>query len=189
MDCNVFIFHGTKGHPKENWFPWLKRELELLGCNVFVPQFPTPENQDPEHWFEVFKKYEDLYSPDTILVGHSLGGAFLLRVLEKYDTKIKAAYCVAAPIGILPLKNYKGDKPFIEEPFDWELIKTHADKFYVFHSDNDPLVCLGNGEELAKNLGVDLILVKNAGHFNTEVGYKKFELLLENIKRIITKHL
>jgi len=24
---NVFIIHGADGHPKENWFPWLKSEL------------------------------------------------------------------------------------------------------------------------------------------------------------------
>lgn len=37
---NVFIFHGTEGYPEENWFPWMKRELEQNGCSAFVPQFP-----------------------------------------------------------------------------------------------------------------------------------------------------
>jgi predicted alpha/beta-fold hydrolase len=36
---NIFIFHGTEGHPKENWFPWLKSELEAKDYNVIVPQF------------------------------------------------------------------------------------------------------------------------------------------------------
>jgi hypothetical protein len=24
---NAFIFHGTEGHPQENWFPWMKEKL------------------------------------------------------------------------------------------------------------------------------------------------------------------
>ena len=110
---NVFIFHGTGGYPEENWFPWMKQKLEELGCKVIVPQFPTPENQTLKNWFKVLKDYEQLYNENTILVGHSLGCAFLLRVLEKYNIKIKAAFLIAAPIGILPIKNYKSDKLFL----------------------------------------------------------------------------
>ncbi|GAG44616.1 unnamed protein product, partial [marine sediment metagenome] len=33
----TLIIHGTYGHPKENWFPWLKEELEILGEKVYVP--------------------------------------------------------------------------------------------------------------------------------------------------------
>lgn len=177
----AFIIHGTEGYPEENWFPWMKEKLETIGYKVFVPQFPTPENQTLENWFEVFKKYKEFYTQESILIGHSLGGAFALRVLEKYDTQIKAAYIVAAPIGVLPIKNYDGDKLFISHPFDWEKIRKHSKSFAIFHSDNDPYVCLGNGKKLAENLGVDLTFVANAGHFNTKSGYQKFELLYEKI--------
>ncbi|MBU1951513.1 hypothetical protein KJ733_01220 [Patescibacteria group bacterium] len=44
--ANIFIFHGVDGHPGENWFPWLKKKLESYGQKVFVPKFPTPENQE-----------------------------------------------------------------------------------------------------------------------------------------------
>lgn len=40
--ANVIIIHGAYGNPEENWFPWLKKELEKLDCRVFVPKFPTP---------------------------------------------------------------------------------------------------------------------------------------------------
>lgn len=74
----------------------------------------------------------------------------------------------------MPIKYYEGDKPFIKKSFNWETIRKKAEHFVVFHSNNDELVCLKNGEELAKNLGVELNVVSNAGHFNEKAGYLKF---------------
>ena len=181
---NVFIFHGTGGFPEENWFPWMKEKLEELGYKVIVPQFPTPENQTLENWFKVMDNYSGALNQDTILIGHSLGGAFLLRVLERIQLKIKAAAIVSAPVGIRPIKNWEGDQPFIGKPFDWDKIKNSAQKFFVFHSDNDPYVGIGNGEETARRVGTELTFVPNAGHFNKTAGYTKFDLLLEKIKAL-----
>ena len=180
---NILIFHGTNGHPEENWFPWLKKELEKLDCNVIIPQFPTPKNQTPKAWFKVFDKYKQYINSDTILIGHSLGGTFLLHVLQNISTKVKVCFFIATPIGILPTKYYETDKHFLEKPFNWLQINAHSWKFYIFHSDNDPFVCLENGEELAKNLETKLTLVKDAGHFNTKSNYTKFQLLLKQIKK------
>ena len=177
----IFIIHGTGGHPKENWFPWLKGELEKLGCKVIVPQFPTPKNQTPENWFEVFEKYDNEYQNDVILVAHSLGGAFALQVLEKYPTKIKAAFLVSTPIGVRPIKNWESDRPFIGKKFDWNMIRSHAGKVVVFHSEDDEMVSVGNGIELSKNVNAEFVCLPNAGHFNAKAGYTKFELLLEKI--------
>ena len=179
---NAFIFHGTASHPGENWFPWLKDELERLGCSVTVPQFPTPQDQTLEAWFQVFDKHAQAYTPDTLLIGHSLGGVFALRVLERYDARIAGAYFVGAPIGIPPIKNWEGDQTFIGHPFDWERIKSHARHLRVFHSDNDPYVGLENGKALAKHLGIDLSFVPSAGHFNAAAGYTRFDLLLKAIR-------
>ena len=183
---NVFIFHGTGGYPEENWFPWLKRKLEELNCKVIVPKFPTPKSQTLENWFKIFGNFKKYYNEDTILVGHSLGGAFLLRVLEKENIKIKAAFIVAAPVGVLPIKNYDSDKMFLENfEFDWKKIKSHCRQFFIFHSDNDPYVSLGNGEKLSKELNTKLILIPNAGHFNSSAGYKTFDELFKKIKNEI----
>lgn len=54
----AFIIHGVGGHPEENWFPWLKKELEKIGYRVFVPKFPTPEGQTLTNWLKTFEPYE-----------------------------------------------------------------------------------------------------------------------------------
>lgn len=81
MKGNIFIFHGTGGYPEENWFPWLKEELEKEGMKVFVPQFPNPDKPKVSEWLNTLKEYERYLNEETILIGHSLGGIFLLRVL------------------------------------------------------------------------------------------------------------
>src|SRR5258708_4038335 len=109
---NIFIFHGTRGHPKENWFPWLKSKLEKKGFRIFIPQFPDPKDHPLPDWLDVLKDYFKYIDKETILVGHSLGGLFLLRILESLDHPIKAAFLVSAPIGIKPIKFYESDFKF-----------------------------------------------------------------------------
>lgn len=182
---NVFIIHGTEGYSEENWFPWLKQELEEMGCNVFVPHFPSPPKIPAKivEWFGVLKNYEQHINEDTIFVGHSLGGLFTLRILEQLKHPVKAVFFVATPVGIRPILNYDRDNSFSGFSFDWKSIIKKARHFTVFHSDTDPYVSLGNGEQLAKKLGVGLTFVQGAGHFNKAAGYLKFDLLLEKIKQ------
>ncbi|MBP9717692.1 alpha/beta fold hydrolase [Candidatus Gracilibacteria bacterium] len=87
----VIIFHGTGGSPQENWFPWLKNILQERGIEVVIPQFPTPQHQTPENWHAVMEPYLPLITPETVLIGHSLGGAFLLRVMEKLHVQVEMA--------------------------------------------------------------------------------------------------
>lgn len=185
---NAFIFHGTAGYPEENWFPWLKAELEKTGRKVFVPQFPTPAGQSVQAWNDVLAKYRSHINKDTIFVGHSLGGLFLLRLLEELPEPVNMAVFVGTPIGKKPLSNYERDSSFSNGfHFDWNAIKEKASHFSVFHSDNDPYVSLANGENLAKYLGVGLIFIPNAGHFNTASGYTSFEELRRSIADATSK--
>lgn len=186
---NVFIFHGTEGYPKENWFPWLKKELEQRGCKVFVPQFPSPPIVPAKiaEWFDVLKNYKQYINENTIFIGHSLGGIFTLRILEKLTHPVKAAFFIGTPIGVQPIKNYDRDNGFSGFSFDWESIKKKVADFVVFQSDDDPYVGLENGKELSKNLGVELSFIPNAGHFNKRAGYLKFEKLRDKVLEILEK--
>ena len=187
MKSNVFIFHGTEGHPEENWFPWLKEKLEAKSLKVFVPQFPSPPVVPSKisEWFEVLKNHEQYINEDAILIGHSLGGVFTLRILKKLKNPVKAVFLVRTPIGVRPILNYDRDNSFSGFDFNWSIIKANAKSFVVYQSDNDPYVSLSNGEQLAKALGIELIFIPSAGHFNTKAGYTKFPDLLKKVETIL----
>ena len=179
---NVFIIHGAFGHPQENWFPRLKKELEKIGCRVFVPKFPTPEGQSLENWLNIFKDYEKYVDENTIFVAHSIGPAFVLHMLEKY--KVKAAFLVG---GAIANSSEVDDinKSFFEKPFNWKKIKENCKNIFVIGSDNDPYIPLEKTYELAEKLGVKPIIIPDAGHFNEKAGYTKFPFLLEKIKEFL----
>jgi hypothetical protein len=176
----IFIIHGVEGHPGENWFPWLKSELEKLGHKVIVPQFPTPEGQTLDNWLATLKNYEADLTPETILIGHSLGGCFILNILE--HTRVKAAYLVAPVFGILGNSFDKGMKTFAQHEFNWPTILKNCPHFEIFHSDNDPYIKLEKAQDLGRHLNTPVTLIPSGGHFNQSAGFTKFEKLLEKIK-------
>ena len=178
---SFFIIHGIYGHPKENWFPWLKQELENKGYEVIVPKFPTPFNQSLESWLKVFSNYENNINEETVLIGRSLGAAFILNYLEKRNEKIKAAFLIAGYHKLLNNQFYELNKSFVYKEFDWEKIKENCGKFFVISSDNDEYIPLETSKELANLLHAELKIIHNGGHLNKKAGFEKFPQLLDAI--------
>lgn len=63
---NIFLIHGSFGNLNENWFPWLKSELEKSRHKAFVPRFPIAPNQSLENWLKTFKDYEQYLDEKSI---------------------------------------------------------------------------------------------------------------------------
>jgi len=179
----AFIIHGVGGTPQENWFPWLKDELEKIGYQVFIPQFPTPEGQNLDNWLTTFKDYAKYINPESIIIGHSLGTPFSLAITENH--KFKAVFSVAGFVGLTGNIFEEGMKTFTLHNFDWQKINANCEKFFIFNSDNDPYVKPEKGEQLKEYLkNSELITISGAGHFNESAGYTKFPQLLEKIKTV-----
>lgn len=178
----VLIFHGTMGSPSGNWFPWLKEKLCQEGAEVLIPSFPTPNNQSLNTWFDALSEAAGGIKTSDILVGHSTGALFALRVLEKAPHKIHATFIVSGFSRILNLEPYDTlNKTFLEPPFRFDKITSASEKIFTFSGDNDPYVPIEYGEELATSLGITPCIIKNGGHLNSESGFTEFPELLEAI--------
>ncbi|MBX7137265.1 MAG: alpha/beta hydrolase [Oligoflexia bacterium] len=181
---HLVILHGTMGSPQSNWFPWLAQQAALLGCRVSCPQLPTPKDQNLFSWLETFQLKVGELKKEMILVGHSAGATFSLRLLERSSTKIKGAAIVSGfphPLGIPEFDPLL--ESFVDAPFDWSKIRHHCAQIAVINGDNDPYVPLEMGQEIADHLGVPLQTVPNGGHLNADAGYLEFPLLGEWVKR------
>ncbi len=183
----IVILHGTDGSPEGNWFPWLKSELEKLGHEVFVPRFPTPENQSLENWCKALREQAPFeFDGDTILIGHSCGATYILDILnQKREIPVAAAILASGFFKDLGDDFFDSlNKTFTNVDFDWDLIRGNAREVAMFQGDNDPYVPRDEAEELAQNLGVQLNLIKNGGHLNAEFGYTEFPEILETVVKI-----
>jgi len=178
----AFLFHGAYGNPDENWFPWLKADLEKQGYLVVAPRLPTPEGQTLSNWLAAFKAQYRLEGEDT-LIGHSIGAAFALRLIERAKKPVRACYLVSGFASRLGKAEFDGlNRTFIEKGFDYEKIRANCPLISIFHSDNDPYVPLLKAEELAFGLKTRLTVVPGAGHFNEKSGYLRFPLLSRKIR-------
>lgn len=180
---NIFIIHGLGGHPQENWFPWLKRELEGEGNHVVVPRFPHPFEPQLSEWLEHFKQYREQVSEKTILIGHSLGVTFILRFLERTDIHVDSCFLVAGAIE--PMGN--DFDPFVanffEGGYQWETIRGRSCSFAVFHADNDPYIPLSQAQKITRELHADFHLIPGGSHLNEGAGYFEFSFLLQEVER------
>ena len=183
---NFFIIHGVYSKPEENWFPWLKDELEKKGYEVFVPKFPTPIGQSLENWMKVIKKYDNKINSDTVMVGHSLGASFILNYLEQIDKEIRAAILVSGFHMQIGSPYDKINRAFVDKKFNWERIAENCENFFVVGSDNDEFIPESITRQLAFNLDAELHIIHNGGHLNSKAGFEKFPGILEIIEKLMT---
>lgn len=180
----VVIIHGTFWNPEENWFPWLKQQLEKQGHKVRIPRLPTPDNQTPsDRCNELQKQVPFLFDKETVLIGHSLWAVYLLHILDRERKEpIKKAIFVSGFLHLLWNEKFDSlNKPFVDIDFNWDRIRNNVKDTIVFHWNNDPYVPLSEAEYLNKKLHGKLFIINWWGHLNEEAWYKEFQQLLDNI--------
>lgn len=176
---NVILIHGWEGTPNAEWFPWVKNELIARGWQVQVPEMPHTKEPKLREWMHTLISL----SPDenTILVGHSLASALILKYLENPETKIHSAIMVAAWDWLMEdVKEFH--ETFFETGFDYDAIKKKGISLTIVNSTTDPWIDFERSKMLAEKIGAKFVPVENAGHFMKRDGYEKFPLLVDLIE-------
>ena len=150
---NYLILPGWKSGPSDHFYQWLKKELEP--AKVQIVKWSGPAS---EEWADlVFKNYN--IDENTIIVGHSLGAAVGMKVIEKLNHKVAGLITVA---GFVEPKFKDHTRPFVETfkwKFDFKKIKEKTGFIKVLSDKNDYAVPFQQGKILAKELGGQLIEV------------------------------
>jgi predicted alpha/beta hydrolase family esterase len=181
----VFIIHGYGAKPSDNWFPWLKEELEKKGFEVAVPQMPDTDNPTLEKWLAHLQNLAPTQgrSGNDFFVGHSLGTITILKFLEALPDGEKAGGAVLVG-GFSEAIGFEKLSSFTENPLDCEKVKKSVEKIVAIHSTDDRSVPYKFGEIIRDKLGAELITMHGAGHINQKSGYTQLPQALESILKI-----
>jgi hypothetical protein len=191
MKKRVFIIHGWDGYPEENWFPWLKKELESKGFEVYVPQLPDSGIPRIQKWIPKLAETVGNADEQTYFIGHSLGCQTIARYLESLPKNIKVGGAVFVA-GFFKRLTGPEDEPGVPEtdrhwldtPLDLEKVKSHLPKSIAIFSDNDPYVPLDNQDDFRDKLGSRIIIEHNMYHFSKSHGITQLPIALESLLNI-----
>ncbi len=103
---NAIIVHGMPGkeeyyseeYPSGSnfqWLPWLQKQLIIRDIKADTPEMPHAYNPQYDIWKKEFERFD--VTPETILVGHSCGGGFLLRWLSEHKELSVGKVVLVAP--------------------------------------------------------------------------------------------
>lgn len=172
------ILHGTDATSKDNWFPWLKQELESRGHKVWVPNLPQADKPNISTYNKFLQDSNYDFS-DAVIIGHSSGAVAINGLLQALpeDVVVNAAILLGTFKGDLGWESLRG----VNVAFDYSRIKNHAHKFIVIHSDDDPYCPFNDAKDIASQLDAEFVALIGMGHFSMGLD-PRFKKLPELIK-------
>ena len=186
----VVILHGARGRPDSNWFPWLADHVRAAGHHVLLPRFPTPEGQSCGAWLDGYDRQVDDAIPRsrTVLIGHSLGVAFALRLAARAGTAdpYRGAFLAAGFWGALGLPDYDSINDTFFSPLDWEAACAGCGASICYAGEDDPYVPLRFSRKIADHLKAPLTVIVSGRHLNAEGGMSTFPKLAADLDELLT---
>lgn len=176
---NALLIHGTcdkdeyfdDKYPSlsnSHWFPWLQKQLLIKGVHTDTPEMPEAYIPQYDKWKAEFERFD--VDEDTILVGHSCGGGFLLRWLSENPIHVDKVVLVAPWLD--PERVQTTD--FFDFQIDKNIIK-RSNQFQIFVSNDDEQDILDSVNKIKVDVpGIDIRYFEGMGHF-TEGKMKRRE--------------
>ncbi|CAM1341901.1 RBBP9/YdeN family alpha/beta hydrolase [Tenacibaculum amylolyticum] len=161
----VILAHAWPADAQTAWYPEVKKQLEEKGIEVIIPPLPNPENSSAEDWIKILQDTADKNSENTLLIGHSIGGTAVLRMLEQTDKKFAGLIMVSTAGFDL---GYPALKDFFEGEFDYNKINSNTSFVTTFYSPNDVVLApdpVKHASVFLKNLNAKTIILNERGHF------------------------
>lgn len=189
----VFIHGGETFDTYDHYIDWLKTtstydperyaaralrwhrqfEVFLPGWAIFRPEMPNEVNAQYYEWEIYFEKVLPYLQDGVVLVGHSLGGTFLLKYLATHEFPVRSSVHLVAPSFGVPRTTFD-----VQE--NLSVIPTRVKSCAVHHSIDDLVVPYQESAEGIKHIkGAQLYTYTDRGHFLGETFPELIKLITD----------
>jgi predicted alpha/beta hydrolase family esterase len=177
----VVLLHGNGGGSgHDQWFPYIKRELEKAGITCVAPDLPDAQLARKQFWFPYFTNVLKL-GPDDIVVGHSSGALAILKYAE--DHKLGGSVLVGVYYTDLGYEDER-TSGYFDTPWRWDSIKANQPWTAIFASTDDPYIPIAEPKYIRDKLGSRYFEFSDQGHFGLDETPKlAFPELLDFLKQ------
>ncbi|HYD35825.1 MAG TPA: alpha/beta fold hydrolase [Vitreimonas sp.] len=179
-----YVLHGCPPSeamlmPKEKrWMNWLADKLQEKGLDATALDMPVSWNPKYVEWKKEFEKYP--VTEKTVVVGHSCGGAFIVRWLLDTGRKIHKLILVA------PARVPETDDDSRKDLYDFELpreVPHLANEIVIFISNDLPHM-MKAFDLYNQALKPRVVRLENKQHFLFfQMNTNEFPELLEEVLR------
>lgn len=188
MSQQILFIHGGNTHDSyEEYLVYLREtqaSLEKLrrrgigqnlaerlgeGFEVIVPNMPCKQNAKYLEWKIWFEKFIPFLREGVILIGHSLGGLFLVKYLSENTlaVSVRSTLLVAAPYSSTT-RRPEGLGDFVLGD-DLSRFASQAGEVVIYHSHDDEIVPYSSSQKYLESIPqADLETFDDRGHFNQE---------------------
>lgn len=137
---------------------------------------PDADQPHIEPWVRALFETVGMPDRDTVFVGHSMGCQAIVRYCEALPDGVVACGAVFVAgffTSITGLRDTPEQEATLDEwlktPVDYAAAKAHILNSVAIFSNNDPYVPLENQDTFRDQLGSEIVIVPNAGHFSGDL--------------------
>lgn len=172
----ILILHGWGGSDYPHWQAWLAGKLASNYGTVSFPLLDNPHFPTKNRWLEQTKHILTEFNPN-IVVCHSLSCILWFWLANEDINQIDHLILVAPPSLDTKIETVKSFFP-CQLPASLK-----ASKINFIVSDNDPYMKINEAQNIANKYNINLEILHNAGHINSDSGFGEWEYIEKLLER------
>ncbi len=177
MKQKVLILHGWGGSDYPHWQSWLAGEIAKEYGTVSFPLLDNPHFPNKNRQMRQVKTLLKEFKPDTVIC-HSLANIIWFHLCEEGEIEaVKRVLLVCPPSSNCDIKT-------IKQFFPYQAPKNlYASEALLVTSTTDPYLTQEEASTLAKELDIEMKVLKDAGHISADSGYGVWDWVLAWVRK------